>query len=232
MAILPKTNFQSCSKLLEKVFPIRSTFLRNKTISETTPLRKEIRFLQFNVVSYKRPGIRLFLNTQQHCFQGKGEREEPVQLWCLEKCPPSIQFSLSFVQDCWFLALKDFHSFHPLLKRESWQSDTTSIPLNGIVTEQYIILQNFFYCFLIIYTSLQKLKSNLLLATQMNLVRYFWSQERDALNLLCVPRATKACNSRIDKPIQNTNESILSVIKTGKSPYLPTNGRNDEVNEF
>lgn len=77
-----------------------------------------------------------------------------------------------------------------------------------------------------------KIKRNLLLATQMNLVRYFWSQERDALNLLCVPRATKACNSRIDKPIQNTTESILSVIKTGKSPYLPTNGRNDEVNEF
>lgn len=51
-----------------------------------------------------------------------------------------------------------------------------------------------------------KIKWSLLLATQMNLVRYFWSQEGDALNLLCVPRATKACNSRIDKPIQNTTE--------------------------
>ena len=32
---------QSRTKLLEKVFPIMSTFLRNKTISKTTPLRKE-----------------------------------------------------------------------------------------------------------------------------------------------------------------------------------------------
>ena len=36
------------------------------------------------------------LNTQQHCFQGKGERAEPVQLRSLEKCCPSIQFSQQF----------------------------------------------------------------------------------------------------------------------------------------
>ena len=34
-------NLQSQTKLLEKVFPIMYTFLRNKTISKTTPLRKE-----------------------------------------------------------------------------------------------------------------------------------------------------------------------------------------------
>ena len=46
-------------------------------------------------------GSGFLLNTQQHCFQGKGEREEPVQLRCLEKCCPIIQFSqpYSFVQD-------------------------------------------------------------------------------------------------------------------------------------
>ena len=38
-------------------------------------------------------GSGFLLNTQQHCFQGKGEREEPVQVRCLEKCCPSIQFS-------------------------------------------------------------------------------------------------------------------------------------------
>ena len=54
-------DLQSWTKLLEKVFPIMSTFLRNKTISKTTPLRKE-----------------------------------PVQLRCLEKCCPSIQFSQQF----------------------------------------------------------------------------------------------------------------------------------------
>ena len=35
------------TKLLEKVFPIMSTFLRNKTISKTTPLRKENLFPQY-----------------------------------------------------------------------------------------------------------------------------------------------------------------------------------------
>ena len=74
----------------------------------------------------------------------------------------------------------------------------------------------------ITYMSLQKLKRNLLMATQKNFIRYFWSRQRDTPNLLCVPRATKACHSRIDKPIQNTTESILSVIKTEKSSYLPT----------
>ena len=41
-------------------------------------------------------GSGFLLNTQQHCFQGKGERDEPVQLRCLEKCCPSIQFSQQF----------------------------------------------------------------------------------------------------------------------------------------
>ena len=41
-------------------------------------------------------GSGFLLNAQQHCFQGKGEREEPVQLRRLEKCCPSIQFSQQF----------------------------------------------------------------------------------------------------------------------------------------
>ena len=41
-------------------------------------------------------GSGFLLNTQQHCFQGKGKREEPVQLRCLEKWCPSIQFSQQF----------------------------------------------------------------------------------------------------------------------------------------
>ena len=36
-----------------------SPFLRNKTISKTKGLRKEIPLPQFNVASYKRPGIRV-----------------------------------------------------------------------------------------------------------------------------------------------------------------------------
>ena len=45
-------------------------------------------------------GSGFLLNTQQHCSQGKGEREEQVQPRFLEKCCPSIQFLNSFVQDC------------------------------------------------------------------------------------------------------------------------------------
>ena len=41
-------------------------------------------------------GSGFLLNTQQHCFHGKGEREELVQLQCFEKCSPSVQFSQEF----------------------------------------------------------------------------------------------------------------------------------------
>ena len=59
VAFQEMTLLQSRTKVFEKVFPIMSTFLRNKTISKTTPLRNENSFPQFNVASYKRPGIRL-----------------------------------------------------------------------------------------------------------------------------------------------------------------------------
>ena len=63
---------QSRTKLLEKVFPIMSTFLRNKTISQTTPLRKENPFPQFNVASHKRPGIRLSFEYTTTLLSGEG----------------------------------------------------------------------------------------------------------------------------------------------------------------
>ena len=63
---------QSRTKLLEKVFPITSTFLRNKTISKTTPLRKENPFPQFNVASHKRPGIRLSFESTTTLLSGEG----------------------------------------------------------------------------------------------------------------------------------------------------------------
>ena len=63
---------QSRTKLLEKVFPIMSTFLRNKTISKTTPLRKENPFPQFNVASHKRPGIRLSFEYTTTLLLGEG----------------------------------------------------------------------------------------------------------------------------------------------------------------
>ena len=65
-------DLQSRTKLLEKVFPIISTFLRNKTISKTTPLRKENPFPQFNVASHKRPGIRLSFEYTTTLLSGEG----------------------------------------------------------------------------------------------------------------------------------------------------------------
>ena len=63
---------QSRTKLLEKVFPIMCTFLRNKTISKTTPLRKKKPFPQFNVASHKRPGIRLSFEYTTTLLSGEG----------------------------------------------------------------------------------------------------------------------------------------------------------------
>ena len=63
---------QSRTKLLEKVFPIMSTFLHNKTISKTTPLREENPFPRFNVASHKRPGIRLSFEYITTLLSGEG----------------------------------------------------------------------------------------------------------------------------------------------------------------
>ena len=52
-----------------------STFLRNKTIYKTTPLRKENPFRQFNVASYKRPGIRLSFEYTTTLLSGEGGEE-------------------------------------------------------------------------------------------------------------------------------------------------------------
>ena len=49
-----------------------SPFLRNKTISKTTPLRNENPFPQFDVASYKRPGIRLCFEYTTTLLSGEG----------------------------------------------------------------------------------------------------------------------------------------------------------------
>ena len=65
---------QSRTKLLEKVFPIMPTFLRNKTISKTTPKdRKKTTSPNSMLLPTNAQGSGFLLNTQQHCFQGKGQ---------------------------------------------------------------------------------------------------------------------------------------------------------------
>ena len=65
-------DLQSWTKLLEKVFPIMSTFLHNKTISKTTPLREGNPFPRFNVASQKCPGIRLSFEYTTTLLSGEG----------------------------------------------------------------------------------------------------------------------------------------------------------------
>ena len=72
LLLATQTELQSRTKLLEKVFPIISTFLSNKTISKTTSLRKESPFRQFNVASHKRPGIRLSFEYTTTLLSGEG----------------------------------------------------------------------------------------------------------------------------------------------------------------
>ena len=87
---------QSRTKLLGS-FPIMSTFLCSKTISKTSHLcEKKTPFLRSMLLATNAQWSGFLLTTQQHCFQEKGKREEPVQLRCVEKCCPSIQFSQQF----------------------------------------------------------------------------------------------------------------------------------------
>ena len=73
-----------------------SNFLRNKTISKTTPSERKTPSPNSMLLPTNAQGSGFLLNTQQHCFQGKEQREELVQLRCLEKCCASIQFSQQF----------------------------------------------------------------------------------------------------------------------------------------
>ena len=50
----------------------------------------------FVLLPTKAQGSGFLLNTQQYCFPGKGEKEDPVQLRWLKKCSPSIKFSRQF----------------------------------------------------------------------------------------------------------------------------------------
>ena len=91
---------QSRTKLLEKVLPIMSTFLGNKTISKTTPLRKENPFPQFNVASYKRPGIRLSFEYTTTLLPGEGGERRIGTATMFRK--RLSNFLNRFVQDCGF----------------------------------------------------------------------------------------------------------------------------------
>ena len=91
---------QSRTKLLEKVFPIMSTFLRNKTISKTMPLREENPFPRFNVASHKRPGIRLSFEYTTTLLSGEGGEGRTGTYDFQKNAVQVYTFLNSFVQDC------------------------------------------------------------------------------------------------------------------------------------
>ena len=94
---MTEKELQSRTKLLEKVFPIMSTFIPTKLFPKARHLcGKKSPSPSSMLLPTNAQGTGFLLNTQQHCFQRKGEREQPVQLRCLEKCSPSIQFSQQF----------------------------------------------------------------------------------------------------------------------------------------
>ena len=74
-----------------------STFLRNKTISKTTPLRKENPFPQFNVASYKRPGIRLSFEYTTTLLSGEGGEERTGTATMFRKILPKYAIFSTFL---------------------------------------------------------------------------------------------------------------------------------------
>ena len=81
---------------LRKVFPSCPLSYATKLFPKRGLCGKKTPSPDSMLLPKKARGSGFLLNTQQHCFQGKGEREEPVQLRFLEKCCPSIQFSQQF----------------------------------------------------------------------------------------------------------------------------------------
>ena len=79
---------QSWTKLLEKVFPIMSTFLCNKTTSKMTPLHKENPLPQFNVACQKCPGIRLSFEYMTTLLSGEGGKGRTGTATMFRRMPP------------------------------------------------------------------------------------------------------------------------------------------------
>ena len=90
------------------------TILRNKTISKTAALSKEIPFLQFNVASYKRGGIRLsFERTTTLLPGGDGEGKSVTATMFRKMLPKYAIFSTVLSKIAGQIPLHNFISFCP-----------------------------------------------------------------------------------------------------------------------
>ena len=81
-----KTTWESFSHHVH--FPTQQNYFQNDAFAKKKTPSPNSMLLPTNAQGSGFP-----LNTQQHCFRGKGEREEPAQLWCFQKFCPSIEFS-------------------------------------------------------------------------------------------------------------------------------------------
>ena len=101
LAVLKATNRLSQSNtILDKTtwerfphhvhFPTQQNYFQNDAFAERKPLPP----IQCCFPQTSRD--QAFFWIHKNCFQGKGEREKPLQLRCLEKCCPSTQFSQQF----------------------------------------------------------------------------------------------------------------------------------------
>ena len=101
-----ETEFQLISTILDKTKRTFSPYCALSNAAKPFPKqhtcpkqrlsRKKFPFLKSLLLPTNAQRSDFLLKTQQHCFQGDGEREESVQLRCSEKCSPSMQFSQKF----------------------------------------------------------------------------------------------------------------------------------------
>ena len=134
LSILGKTTWESFAHHVH--FPTQQNYFQNDAIAERNPLPPvQCCFIQT-------PRDQAFFEYTTTLLSGEGGEGRTGTARMFRKMLPMYTIFSQFCPRLLIFSL--FHSFHPLLKRVSRQSDTTSIPLNGIVTQQCIILQNFF----------------------------------------------------------------------------------------
>ena len=118
-----------------------STFLRNKTISKTTPLRKENPFPQFNVASHKRPGIGLSFEYTTTLLSGEGEEGRTGTTTMFKKRLSKYTiFSTVLSKIVAFISTSKSKSM--LLSTYSWPSDSfNSFYQKHMLLNLYLIIE-------------------------------------------------------------------------------------------
>ena len=122
---------QSRTKLLEKVFPIMCTFLRNKTISKTTPLRKKKTLPLIQCCFPQTPRDQAFLWIHNNiAFRGRGRGKNRYSYDVSKNAVQVYNFPNSFVQDCRkgaSLFWEEWWSIDPLKTPKQTNKRTSSV---------------------------------------------------------------------------------------------------------